>query len=142
MQALGGIYEGLAMSFQKAGDLTRALDYAQRSLRLFETLQDVRMSAQLRNNMAEILLSQGRNEEAEALFMSGADQLRQVGDLDLIPHLIAGAAEAALNRGDKALALTRVSRALDTEAVRSALEAGEVLAFARFGEIGTHLRIR
>src|SRR5579864_3584854 len=58
MQALGGIYEGLAVSFQKTGDLTRALEYAQRSLRLFETLQDVRMSAQLRNNMAEILMSQ------------------------------------------------------------------------------------
>src|SRR5439155_613686 len=60
MQALGGIYEGLAMSFQRTGDLTHALEYAQRSLRLFETLQDVRMSAQLRNNMAEILLQQHR----------------------------------------------------------------------------------
>ena len=119
MQALGGIYEGLAMSFQKAGDLTRALDYAQRSLRLFETLQDVRMSAQLRNNMAEIVLSQGRNDEAEALFMSGAEQLRRVGDVDLIPHLIAGAAEAALNRGDKALAVARVGRALEATALSS-----------------------
>lgn len=113
MQALGGIYEGLAMSFQKAGDLSRALDYAQRSLRLFETLQDVRMSAQLRNNMAEILLSQARYDEAEALFLSGADQLRQVGDRDLLPHLIAGSAEAALNRGDRALAASRVAKALE-----------------------------
>src|SRR5438445_9515952 len=74
MQALGGIYEGLAMSFQKTGDVTRALEYAQRSLRLFETLRDVRMSAQLRNNMAEILLSQGRAVEAETLFLTGAEQ--------------------------------------------------------------------
>ncbi len=112
MPALGGIYEGLAVSFQKTGDLTRALEYAQRSLRLFETLQDVRMSAQLRNNMAEILMSQNRNDEAENLFLAGADQLRRVGDRDLLPHLIAGAAEAALNKGDKQLASSRIARAL------------------------------
>jgi HTH-type transcriptional regulator, quorum sensing regulator NprR len=112
MQALGGIYEGLALSFQKTGDLARALEYAQRSLRLFETLQDVRMSAQLRNNMAEILLSQGRAQEAESLFLDGADQLRRVGDKDLLPHLLAGAAEAALDRGDPALAASRLGAAL------------------------------
>ena len=77
MQALGGLYEGLAMSFQKTGDVTRALEYAQRSLRLFDTLRDVRMSAQLRNNMAEILLSQGRALEAETLFLAGAEQLEE-----------------------------------------------------------------
>jgi tetratricopeptide (TPR) repeat protein len=112
MQALAGIYEGLAVSFKNTGDLTRALDYAQRSLRLFETLQDIRMSAQLRNNMAEILLSQGRNDEAEALFLAGAQQLRRIGDRDLLPHLLSGAAEAALNRGDQALAASRIEVAL------------------------------
>jgi tetratricopeptide (TPR) repeat protein len=112
MPALGGIYEGLAVSFQKIGDLTRALEYAQRSLRLFETLQDVRMSAQLRNNMAEILLSQDRAEEAEALFLEGAEQLRHVGDRDMLPHLLAGSAEAALNRNDATLAFSRVKLAL------------------------------
>jgi len=110
MQALGGIYEGLAMSFQKTGDVTRALEYAQRSLRLFDTLRDVRMSAQLRNNMAEILLSQGRAAEAETLFLAGAEQLEHVGDL--LPHLLAGAAEAALDRGDRALAGSRMTVAL------------------------------
>jgi tetratricopeptide (TPR) repeat protein len=112
MQALGGIYEGLAVSFREAGDLTRALEYAQRSLRLFDTLQDVRMSAQLRNNMAEILLSQGRAEEAEALFLAGAEQLQHVGDRDLLPHLLAGAAEAALNRGADGRASSQVRLAL------------------------------
>src|SRR2546428_9083260 len=43
IQALGGIYEGLALSFQRTGDLSRALEYAQRRLRLFVTLQVVRM---------------------------------------------------------------------------------------------------
>ena len=113
MQALGGLYEGLAVSFWKTGDLTRALEYAQRSLRLFETLQDVRMSAQLRNNMAEILLSQGRHDEAEGLFVAGAEQLRSVGDRDLLPHLLAGAAEAALNRGDMPVASMRAGLALE-----------------------------
>lgn len=112
MPALGGIYEGLAMSFSKTGDMARALEYAQRSLRLFDTLRDVRMSAQLRNNMAEILLGDGREEEAEALFLEGAEQLRRVGDQDLLPHLLAGAAEAALNRDDVRLALARIKVAL------------------------------
>jgi tetratricopeptide (TPR) repeat protein len=112
MPQLGGIYEGLALAFQRSGDLTRALDYAQRSLRLFETMNDVRMSAQLRNNMAEILLSQHRLQEAESMFMAGADQLQRVGDRDLLPHLIAGAAEAAFEQGDRALAERRISLAL------------------------------
>ena len=129
MQALGGIYEGLAMSFQKVGDLGRALEYAQRSLRLFETLRDVRMSAQLRNNMAEILLSQGRAEEAEGLFLDGAEQLRHVGDHDLLPHLLAGAAEAALNRKDTPLALSRITAAL--RAAESSADATASLAAER-----------
>src|SRR3989442_3936062 len=112
MQALGGIYEGLAMSFQKTGDVPRALEYAQRSLRLFDTLRDVRMSAQLRNNMAEILLSQGRAAEAETLFLAGAEQLEHVGDRDLLPHLLAGAGGAALCRGDGVRASLRMCSAL------------------------------
>jgi tetratricopeptide (TPR) repeat protein len=112
MQALGGIYEGLAVSFKKVGDLSRALEYAQRSLRLFDTLRDVRMSAQLRNNMADILLAEGRADEAEALFLDGAEQLRRVNDRDLLPHLLAGAAEAALANENIALAATRMQAAL------------------------------
>ena len=112
MKQLGGIYEGLAMAFDRAGDLTRALEYAQRSLRLFETLNDVRMSAQLRNIMAEILLHQGQPIEAEALFLTGAEQLQRVGDKDLYPHLMAGAAEAAFDQGNHELAKTRIALAL------------------------------
>lgn len=112
MQSLGGIYEGLAVSLQQAGDFDRALDYAQRSLRLFDTLQDVRMSAQLRNNMAEILLQQGQPAEAEALYLRGAGQLAQVGDNILRPHLLAGAAEAALNLDHSEEAAARIKLAI------------------------------
>jgi tetratricopeptide (TPR) repeat protein len=112
LKQLGGIYEGLAMAFDRAGDLTRALEYSQRSLRLFETLNDVRMSAQLRNNMAEILLHQGRAIEAEGLFLTGAEQLQRVGDKDLYPHLMAGAAEAAFDQGNHDLAKTRIALAV------------------------------
>jgi tetratricopeptide (TPR) repeat protein len=112
MQTLGGIYEGLALSFQRSGDLTRALEYAQRSLRLFETLQDVRMSAQLHNNMAEILLQQGMPAEAEKLFLEGIDRLQRVGDKNFLPHLQSGAAEAALEKGEVDVAATRIAAAL------------------------------
>jgi tetratricopeptide (TPR) repeat protein len=116
MQGLAGMYEGLAMSFHKAGQPDRALTYAQRSLRLYETLQDIRMSAQLRNNMACILMEHGDAVQAEALFVAGAEQLRGVGDTELLPHLLVGAAEAALERGDAGKAGSRLTVALKAAA--------------------------
>lgn len=113
IQTLAGIYEGLALSFHRTGRLSRALEYGQRSLRLFETLQDVRMSAQLRGNMATILLERGHHSEAERLFLEGAENLERVGDRDLLPNLISGAAEAALEAGRLESAGERVRRALE-----------------------------
>ena len=117
MQGLGGIYEGLALSLRKMGQYGRALDYAQRSLRLFQTLHDVRMSAQLRNNMAEILLEQGRPEDAKRLFLEGADELSRVGDKELLPHLLAGVAEADLELGAVEEAETGIAIALEAAEV-------------------------
>lgn len=112
MPALAGIYEGLALSFQQTGQVSRALSYAQRSLRIFETLEDVRMSAQLRNNMAEMLLRQGRFSEAERLFREGADQLERINERELLPSLLAGAAESALEGGALDRAQDLIQRAL------------------------------
>jgi len=112
MPALAGIYEGLALSFHQTGQVTRALGYAQRSLRIFETLEDVRMSAQLRNNMAEMLLREGRAKEAEPLFQAGIEQLERINERELLPTLLAGAAESALETGGLERARGLVSRAL------------------------------
>ena len=119
MPRLAAIYEGLAVSHRLAGQLGSALGYAQRSLRLFETLQDVRMGAQLRSNMAEILLEQGKAQQAEALFDEGAGRLAEVGDRELVPHLLAGAAEAALEQGLLARASARLEQALEAAAASS-----------------------
>jgi tetratricopeptide (TPR) repeat protein len=54
MPALAGIYEGLALSFQQTGQYARALSYAQKGLRIFETLRDVRMAGQLRLKMRDM----------------------------------------------------------------------------------------
>ncbi|MDQ6883900.1 MAG: tetratricopeptide repeat protein [Candidatus Dormibacteraeota bacterium] len=107
LPALAGIYEGLAMSFQQTGQYPRALSYAQKSLRIFETLQDVRMTGQLRLSMADMLLRQGRAAEAEAVFTEGAAQLRRLGERELLPMLVAGMAEAALEQAalDRAASL-------------------------------------
>src|SRR5205807_5634461 len=43
MPVLAGIYEGLALSLRQTGQYARALSYAQKGLRIFETLRDVRM---------------------------------------------------------------------------------------------------
>src|SRR6266702_4188536 len=89
-------YDGLALSFQQTGQYARALSYAQKGLRIFETLRDVRMTGQLRLNMGDMLLQQGRVAEAERLFSNGAEHLQRIGDRELVPHLVAGMAESAL----------------------------------------------
>ena len=113
MQGLARMYEGLAMALNKTGQVTQALSYAQRSLRLFETLQDVRTTAQLRNNMADMLLQDGRAADAERLFNEGAAQLDRVGERDMRPYVLSGAAEAALEQGAVGRAESRVMEALD-----------------------------
>jgi tetratricopeptide (TPR) repeat protein len=123
MPALAGIYEGLALSFQQTGQYPRALSYAQKSLRIFETLQDVRMTGQLRLNMADMLLQQGRPKEAEALFSEGAARLRRVGDHELLPLLVTGMAESALDQHH----LDRAAPLID-EALRLADGAADPIA--------------
>ena len=116
LPALAGIYEGLALSFQQTGQYPRALSYAQKSLRIFETLQDVRMTGQLRLGMADMLLQQGRAAEAEGVFSEGAAQLRGVGERELLPMLVAGMAEAALEQGAVGRAAARVDDVIDLAA--------------------------
>ncbi len=123
MPALAGIYEGLALSFQQTGQYARALAYAQKGLRIFETLRDVRMAGQLRLNMGDMMLQQGRVVEAERLFGEGAEHLRRIGDRELLPHLVAGAAESALERKE----LERASELID-EAVDLATQSTDPLA--------------
>ena len=113
MPALAGIYEGLALSFQQTGQYARALSYAQRGLRIFETLRDVRMAGGLRLNMGEMLLQQGRVAEAERLFTEGAERLRRIDDRELLPLLVVGMAESALERDDPERASELIEQALD-----------------------------
>ena len=113
MPALAGIYEGLALSFQETGQYARALSYAQKGLRIFETLRDVRMAGELRLNMGEMLLQQGRVAEAERLFTEGAERLRRIDDRELLPLLVVGMAESALERDDADRASDLIEQALD-----------------------------
>jgi tetratricopeptide (TPR) repeat protein len=113
MPALAGIYEGLALSFQQTGQYARALSYAQKGLRIFETLRDVRMAGQLRLNMGDMLLQQGRVMEAERLFSDGAEHLRRIGDRELLPHLVAGMAESALEAKQAERAGELIEEAID-----------------------------
>jgi HTH-type transcriptional regulator, quorum sensing regulator NprR len=115
MPALAGIYEGLAVSLQQTGQYARALSYAQKGLRIFETLRDVRMAGQLRLNMGEMLLQQGRVAEAERLFSDGADHLRRIGESELLPLLVVGMAESALERKDLHRASDLIEEAIDLE---------------------------
>ena len=113
MPALAGIYEGLALSLRQTGQYARALSYAQKGLRIFETLRDVRMTGQLRLNMGDMLLQQGRAAEAGRLFTEGAEHLRRIGDRELLPHLVAGMAESALESKDLLRASDLIDEAVD-----------------------------
>src|SRR5947207_9889694 len=113
MPGLAGIFEGLAMSFQQTGQYARALSYAQKGLRIFESLRDVRMAGQLRLNMGDMLLQQGRVAEAERLFGEGAEHLRRIGDHELLPLLVVGMAESALEGNDLSQAADLIEQAVD-----------------------------
>src|SRR5207302_2689730 len=119
LPGLAGIYEGLAVAFQHSGQLGRALTYAQRSLRLFETMRDVRMSAQLRNSMADMLLQQGEPVEAQRLLDEGVRQLEGINDHEILPILLAGAAEARLEQQDVGGAATLSAWAIEAARVSS-----------------------
>src|SRR5207247_3659097 len=110
---LSRVYDGLALSLRQTGQYHRAFAYAQKGLRLFETLRDVRMTAQLRLNMGDMLLQQGRVTEADRLFSEGAENLRRIGDRELLPHLVVGMAESALEFNDLERAQDLVQQAID-----------------------------
>jgi tetratricopeptide (TPR) repeat protein len=116
LPGLAGIYEGLAAALQREEKASSALSYAQRSLRIFETMRDVRMSAQLRHNMADILLQQGQPAQAQRLFDEGTRQLEGIGDSEMLPFLLAGAAEARLEQHDIAGAAALAARAKESMA--------------------------
>jgi tetratricopeptide (TPR) repeat protein len=134
MPALAGIYQGLALSFQQTGQFERALNYAQRSLRIVETMDDVRMSAQLHHNMAEMLLRQARPAEAEPLFLDAAARIERIGDRDMLPLPLAGAAEAALELGALERAEQLVARALNS-APSSSDPVGTIASYRVAGRI-------
>jgi len=71
------------------------------------------MTGQLRLNMADMLLQQGRAAEAEGVFAEGAAQLKQVGDRELLPMLVSGTAESALELGALGRAASLSDEALD-----------------------------
>ena len=138
--ALAGIYEGLALSLQQTGQYARALSYAQKGLRIFETLRDVRMAGELRLNMGEMLLQQGRVAEAERLFTEGAERLRRIDDRELLPLLVVGMAESALERDDAERASDLIEQALDL-ATRSSDPIGSVAVHRVAGRVA-HARGR
>src|SRR5947208_5622157 len=71
------------------------------------------MAGQLRLNMGDMLLQQGRVAEAERLFSDGAEHLQRIGDRELVPHLVAGMAESALEAGLVERASELIEEAID-----------------------------
>ena len=62
-------------------------------------------------------VQQGRPEDAKRLFLEGADELSRVGDKELLPHLLAGVAEADLELGAVEEAETGIAIALEAAEV-------------------------
>src|SRR5207248_10358980 len=119
----------------QTGQYARALSYAQKGLRIFETLRDVRMAGQLRLNMGDMLLQQGRVAEAERLFSDGAEHLQRIGDRELVPHLVAGKAESALEAGRVGRASELIEGANDL--CRRSSDTLATVVYLRLGGRGT-----
>jgi tetratricopeptide (TPR) repeat protein len=111
LEQVASIYEGMALSHERLGEFTAALDEADRSLRLFDTLGNVRRAARVRNNIGGILLLLGRASEARLAYERGAEDMRRVGEHNLLPHLLAGQAGAALAEADLVRARNFVTQA-------------------------------
>jgi tetratricopeptide (TPR) repeat protein len=95
----GVIYEGLARSYHQGGDDVAALEYIRKALRIFEQLQQTRMTARLQHNMADILVSLNRPAEAEVLYRQAIATARRAEAAVLLPLSLAMLAEVVLRRG-------------------------------------------
>jgi tetratricopeptide (TPR) repeat protein len=76
---LARIHQGLAHAYQRVGQPGKALTHASRALGLFELRSEARMQAASHINLGDLLLQQGKLEEAEDHLRRGLEQCERHG---------------------------------------------------------------
>jgi len=111
-QRLANVYHNLGITFRDSGELEEADEHERRAIE-YATESDVpRLAAMGRIGRAEIALLRGDAPLAETTARLAVEELQSLGDLlnEADAHRVAGAACAAQQRNDEALA--SFSRAL------------------------------
>jgi tetratricopeptide (TPR) repeat protein len=112
---LAHIYQGLSHCHANLGDLSRAIELAERAVVLYAIEDDLRprpahaARPRAENDLAQLLLRQGQLERAESLLTAALARLATAGADRLRPHLLLSLAELRYQQGrmDEAQALSR-----------------------------------
>jgi tetratricopeptide (TPR) repeat protein len=62
---LGAIYMGMSLTLRDKGEPERALQFSQRALDIFRAMDNIKLVAEVQNNMAQAYLAIGKVDEAE-----------------------------------------------------------------------------
>lgn len=76
---MGHAYLGLGISYQKAADLERSVEYSNRAIGIFEGLDNLLMTLEHQVTCATLYGQTGRVDEAEEMFTGAIRQLRELG---------------------------------------------------------------
>lgn len=80
LERQSGIYWGLSLAYQKAGDLDRAKLYGAQALTIYETSNNLTSAAQMSINLAAILIARQEFADAERLLERARTLLQPTGN--------------------------------------------------------------
>lgn len=121
------------------GRLKEAHEHLDQALRIFKSLNDSGIIAQLNDTRARVLLAQGRKSDAEKVSRAAVRTLEKGDELSLLAEALTthGVALARLGRAVEARA--ELERALDAAEQASDNESAAVAAITIIEELGKHL---
>lgn len=123
----------------KAGKLKEAHEHLERARRLFSLLKDKGTAAQVDDTRARVLLTEGRNEEAERVARSAVRALENGGRQSLLAEALTTQGIALARLGLHNQARRSLYRAIEVAYQSGALnDAGEA-ALTLIEELGDHL---
>jgi len=94
------------------GDYSRAIKYYQKSLAIFEKMNDLYGQCKIRNNVAEVYLKIGKYAEAVELYTKSLSGLESLGDLHISAQItvVKNLASVTLQLGNTDIALRYIKR--------------------------------
>ena len=146
---VGRCSNNLGIIANMQGDYRRAVIAYTRAIAAYEQANFRRGVAEARHNLGIVCRAQGQLDRALEIAQIAIREAEQLGDQQLTAQAIAGLAEIHVSRGEGALAMTAIDRAIAThrdlkDPVREAedvrIKAGALALAGRDGEAETLLR--